>query len=105
MKFLGAGLAGVIAVSAGMGHAGGLERAPFRVAPLFEDGRYLELSAAYVLTSLSGDGGTIPPGFPGAGLVLSGNTGDLLEDYAQIGAAYKADVNDCLLYTSDAADD
>lgn len=78
--------------------AAGLERAIPSVAPLFEDGRYLEFSFAYVDPTLSGQDGAIPPGFglpPGP---LTGNTGDLLSSYAQIGAAYKADINDRLSY-------
>jgi len=77
--------------------AGGLERSILSVAPLFEDGRYLEFSGSFVLPSLSGDGGTIPPAFGGP-LPISGNTGNLLENYFTIGAAYKADFNDRLSY-------
>ncbi|MEM9473913.1 MAG: outer membrane protein transport protein [Pseudomonadota bacterium] len=77
--------------------AGGLERSITSVAPLFEDGRYLEFSAVYVNPELSGDDGLVPPTFGGP-LPLTGNTGDLLQSYAQFGAAYKADINDALSY-------
>ncbi|WP_157966385.1 OmpP1/FadL family transporter [Oceanibium sediminis] len=77
--------------------AGGLERSVLNTSPLFEEGRYLEFSGALVLPDLSGDGGTIPPAFGGP-LPLSGNTGNLLESYATLGVAYKADINDSLSY-------
>lgn len=80
--------------------AAGLERSITSVAPLFEDGRYLEFSAAYVTSDLSGEGGFVPPNFdPGmTGFPITGNTGDLLQSYTQVGAAYKADINERLSY-------
>ena len=88
----------LVLISASVAHAGGLERAITNFGPLYEDGRYLEVSAALAFSELDGDGGTIPPGFPGAGTPVSGNTGDLLENFALVGAAYKADINEKLSY-------
>ncbi|MEO0701824.1 MAG: outer membrane protein transport protein [Pseudomonadota bacterium] len=80
--------------------AAGLERAIPSVAPLFEDGRYLEFSFSYVDPTLTGEGGFVPPDFdPGmVGFGITGSTGDLLDAYAQFGAAYKADINEQLSY-------
>ena len=97
MSKLHVGLAGLLAISAGTVHAAGLERSPFSPAVIYEDGRYLELSAGFVLPSLSGQGGIIPPPF-GSGEAITGSTGDLLSSYAALGAAYKADINDRLSY-------
>ncbi|MEM6824996.1 MAG: outer membrane protein transport protein [Pseudomonadota bacterium] len=96
-QFLCAGTA-LTVLSAGSAFAGGLERAITNFGPLYEDGSYLEISGALAFPELDGDGGTIPPGFPGAGTPVSGNTGDLLESVALIGAAYKADINDRLSF-------
>ena len=78
--------------------AAGLERSITSVAPLFEEGRYLEFSAAFVTSDLSGQDGQIPPGFGLPTSALTGDTGDLLDNYAQFGAAYKADINEVLSY-------
>lgn len=79
--------------------AGGLERSILNVAPLYEDGRYFELSASYVMGDLEGVGGTIPPGFLGPNPIpVSGSSGNLLENYATIGLAYKADISESLSY-------
>lgn len=77
--------------------AGGLERTIQSVAPLFEDGRYLEFSAAYVTPELEGDDGLIPPTFGGPA-PITGSTGDLLSNYATFGAAYKSDITDRISY-------
>ena len=75
--------------------AAGLERNITGFGPLFEDGRYLEFSAAAVSPSLEGVDGTIPPGFAGPGAVpVVGNSGNLLDNYIYFGASYKADIND-----------
>ncbi|MEL6643504.1 MAG: outer membrane protein transport protein [Pseudomonadota bacterium] len=77
--------------------AGGLERSVLSFAPLFAEGRYLEFSALFVNPNLSGTDGLVPPAFGGP-IPLTGSTGDLLQSYAQFGAAYKADINDQLSY-------
>lgn len=87
----------LISVAAGSAFAGGLERSVLSTSPLFEEGRYLEFSGAFVLPDLSGEGGLIPPTFGGPA-PISGSTGNLLEAYATFGAAYKADINDSLSY-------
>lgn len=95
---MGAGIALAALGVSTAAYAGGLERTVTNVSPLFEDGRYLEVSALLAFPELEGEGGTIPPGFPGAGAVLSGSTGDLLDNFALFGAAYKADINEQLSY-------
>ncbi len=69
--------------------SGGIERAVPSSRVLFEDGRYFELSATFASPDVSGTGGAVPPG---------GDTGDLLETFATLGAAYKADINENLSY-------
>lgn len=65
-------------------NAGGLERTAQSMAVLFEEGRYVELGFSYVAPDVSG-----------TFLVDSGN---MLSSYANLGAAYKADLNDTLSY-------
>ncbi|MEM8872022.1 MAG: outer membrane protein transport protein [Pseudomonadota bacterium] len=96
-KIAGA-IALAVAGSSSAALAGGLERAIPSVSILFEDNTYLEFSGSFVLPELDGDDGVIPPGFPGAGATLSGNTGDLLDNYFNLGAAFKADITDELSY-------
>ena len=93
-----ASFAGLAALSAGAAHAAGLERNALAPTVLYEDGRYLELSASYVMPDLTGEDGVVAPPFAPALTPLTGSTGDLLSSYATIGAAYKADVNDRLSY-------
>lgn len=64
--------------------AGGLERTPQSMAILFEEGRYLELSFGFVSPDVSGINGA--------------DSGNMLESYANLGAAYKADINENLSY-------
>ncbi len=71
--------------------AGGLERTPQSMAILFEEGRYMELSFGYVVPDVTGVGGPTNP-TPGAA------TGDILDSYFNLGAAYKADLSDTLSY-------
>ena len=71
-------------------YAGGLERTPQSMAVLFEDGRYLEFSFGYVDPNVSGDL-TVAP-------TVTVNSGGMLSSYANLGAAYKADLNESLSY-------
>jgi long-chain fatty acid transport protein len=87
----------ILSISSTAALAGGLERTVTSISPLFEEGRYLEFSAAIVSPDLEGEGGLVPPTFGGP-LPLTGSTGDLLDSYVQFGAAYKADINDRLSY-------
>jgi long-subunit fatty acid transport protein len=66
-------------------NAGGLERTPQSVAILFEEGRYMELSFGYVSPDVSGTLGGAP-------------SGNMLDNYFNLGAAYKADLNETLSY-------
>jgi long-subunit fatty acid transport protein len=68
-----------------MAAAGGLERTPQSTAVLFEEGRYLELSFGAVAPSISGTLG----GF---------ESGNMTDNFFNLGAAYKADLNDTWSY-------
>jgi len=83
-KLLGATATAALFTSAAM--AGGLDRSGQPVNALFEEGRHLEFSSAFVRPSLDG--------------VASGNrqTGEGIEDYTMLGFAYKDDINDQLSY-------
>ena len=69
--------------------AGGLDRSGQSITALFEDGRYAEFSL-----------GNIAPDVSGQDVAVFGSqpTGNVADTYFQIGAAYKADVNDRLSY-------
>lgn len=69
---------------AGGALAGGLERSPQSMAILFEEGRYVELSFGYVSPDVSG--------------VLVAPSGDMLDSYINLGAAFKSDINENLSY-------
>ncbi|MEM9344116.1 MAG: outer membrane protein transport protein [Pseudomonadota bacterium] len=75
--------------STALAQAGGIERTTQSVAPLFETGRYLELSFTHLSPSVDGVGVALTTGSP---------SGDMLESYFQFGAAYKADINNELSY-------
>ena len=79
----------VAATTAGTAMAAGIQRSVPSTRVLFEEGRFLELSAGYFSPDLSGSGGLLAPG---------ASTGDLLDKFFTIGAAYKADLNDQLSY-------
>jgi long-subunit fatty acid transport protein len=70
--------------------AGGIERSPPSTRVLFEEGRYVELSFSLVGPDVDGTGGLLDP--TGSG------TGELLEGFANYGAAYKADIGKGLSY-------
>ena len=96
------GLTLMLAVLGTQAAAGGLERTIPRLDPLFEkgseeSGRYLEFSLALATPELSGDGGALSAEFGGPA-PITGTTGDLLEGFANLGAAYKARINDSLSY-------
>ena len=98
-RFLSAGVALSAICTSTIALAGGLERSVTNISPLFEDGRYLEVSAVFAFPNLDGQDGTIPPGFLGPFEVpITGNTGDLLDTFALFGGAYKADINEKLSY-------
>ncbi|WP_417243734.1 OmpP1/FadL family transporter [Celeribacter sp.] len=78
-------LAAALAVGATGAYAGGMDRSGQSIAPIFEDGSYVELSFGSVSPTVSG---TI-----GAGTVPSN---DMAKSYLQLGAAYKRDLNDKL---------
>lgn len=82
-----------LALSSAHAQAGGIERAPQSIAPLFEEGRYLEFSFATVNPDVSGKQRTTLP-FSVAG----SKSGDMSPSYQQYGAAYKGDLNDRISY-------
>ena len=79
--------AAAIGAAATTAHAGGLERSPQSMAVLFEEGRYLEFSFSYVAPDVSGNS-----------VALGGDSGSMLDSYINLGASYKADLNDTLSY-------
>jgi long-chain fatty acid transport protein len=76
------------AVLAGTGalQAGGIDRSGQGLGPLFETGRYFELSF-----------GLIQPAVDGTDL-LGGPTGNVGQDYTQLSLGYKYDINDKLSF-------
>ncbi len=82
---IGAALTG----SATVAVAGGIDRSGQSIAALFEQGRYVELSLGAVSPNTSG---------VGSAAVGFGASGDLTPSYLQLGAAYKADINQQLSY-------
>jgi long-chain fatty acid transport protein len=79
-------------VSTSMVSAGGVERAVPSVALLFEEGNYLELNFGYISPDVSGTQ-AIPAG-PGS--PVGADSGDIAEDYTQLGFGYKNDLTDQL---------
>lgn len=92
-----AAVAALFAASASSAFAGGIERNPLNLAPLYEENRYLEVSAGLVFPDIEGTGGLVPAAFGGP-IPLTGSTGNLLETYATIGLAYKGEISDRLSY-------
>jgi long-chain fatty acid transport protein len=84
--------ASILALGAGMAQAAGIERGVPSTRVLFKDGRYVEVSAAYVSPDLSGRGADLTA--LGATAQVPGSTGDLLESYWQFGFALKTDLTD-----------
>ncbi|MFA8443021.1 outer membrane protein transport protein [Yoonia sp.] len=70
--------------------AGGVERAAPSAALLFEEGNYLELNFGYVSPEVSGTQAFTA----GASSLAGASTGDMAEDYVQLGFGYKNDLND-----------
>ncbi|MCA0045011.1 OmpP1/FadL family transporter [Celeribacter litoreus] len=77
-------LAATLAVSATGAYAGGMDRSGQSIAPLFEDGTYVELTFGSVSPDVSGT----------LGGVLS--SGDMAESYTRLAGAYKRDLTDNL---------
>ncbi len=64
--------------------AGGVERTPQSVGVLFEEGRYFEFSGSFGSPDVSG--------------VLGVSSGDIADSFFNLGAAYKADLNETISY-------
>jgi long-subunit fatty acid transport protein len=71
--------------------AGGIERAAPSAALLFEDGNYLELNFGFVSPDVSGT-----QAIPFFGSAAGSNSGNIAEEYTQLGFGYKNDLNDRL---------
>lgn len=83
---------GIILCGSGA-YAGGLDRSssPLSVIQLFEEGTYAEFGFRYVAPRVSGVGA---PGTPSAGV----STGEILDEYVSLNAAFKDDINDRFSY-------
>lgn len=77
------GASAALMLTAGPVLAGGIERSPQSVAPIFEPGRYLEIGLSHVNPSVSGH--DLPPAPPSA-------TGDVADSYVNWSLAYKQDL-------------
>ncbi|MGJ8546693.1 MAG: OmpP1/FadL family transporter [Sulfitobacter sp.] len=75
----------VLGLASTTAHAGGLDRSGQSITAIFEQGRYAEFSF-----------GSISPETSGAAVAPLGgfDSGDLTPSFLQLGAAYKADIND-----------
>lgn len=74
----------------GLAAAAALEHtAPSFVRIFYEDGTYGELGLSYSAPDLDAKGGTLPPSFGGG--QVSGNSGDMLENFWSFSAALKGD--------------
>ncbi len=82
-KFLLAAAAGALSTTGAL--AGAIERTTQSVAPVFEQGRYIEFSFTSVEPDVSGVGVTATPGAA---------SGDALPGYGTVGTALKLPVND-----------
>ncbi|TWI78681.1 hypothetical protein JM93_04428, partial [Roseibium hamelinense] len=83
-----------IAVSialSGTAHAGGFERIDQSMDVLFEQGRYFQIGGYFAFPEVSGVGSSISP-TPGQ------NSGNLAENFWNISAAFKDDINDQFSY-------
>ena len=76
------GASAALVLAAGPALAGGIERSPQSIAPIFEPGRYLEIGLSHVNPTVSGH--DLIPGSPG--------TGDVANSYTAWSLAYKQDL-------------
>lgn len=90
--------AAVLALTAGMAQAGGIDRSGQGIAPIFEDGNYVEFSFGQVSPSVSGlQVGTIfAPGPVVVSPGVSQSSGNMSESYNLPGFAFKTDLTDKL---------
>ncbi|WP_150497400.1 OmpP1/FadL family transporter [Roseibium aquae] len=75
----------------GTAHAGGFERIEQSMAVLFEQGRHFQIGGYFAFPRVSGVGSSISP-TPGQ------NSGNLAENFWNINAAFKDDINDRFSY-------
>ena len=82
---------GVFALLSSAAFAGGLDRSGQSVAVIFEEGSYAEFSLGFVAPDVSGVGTAASP-TPG------GASGNMADNYLQVGLAYKRDFTDNLSF-------
>lgn len=90
----------LLVMTAPSAYAAALEQTvPATIRLLYQEGRYVEVGAAWSDPSQSGEGLTVPPnpqGIP-AGF-YPGNTGDVFDPRWNFSGAFKGDINDRLSY-------
>lgn len=79
----------LLAIMTGAASAGGIDRSNQGIGILFEPGRVVELSLGQISPSVSGTDVAL---FGGNG------TGNVADDFGQVGLSFKADINDKLSY-------
>ena len=77
----------VLLTTTSIAHAGGVERAVPSVGLLFEEGNYIEFSFGFVAPDVSGE-----QQIPLSGSAAGSSSGDMAEDYFQLGFGYKNDL-------------
>lgn len=82
----------ILAITAGASLAGGIDRSNQGIGILFETGRLVELSLGQVSPSVSGTDRPLGP-FPGGN-----SSGNVADDFGQVGLSFKADLNEKLSY-------
>jgi long-subunit fatty acid transport protein len=78
--------ASVVALTAGMGVAGGIDRSGQNIGILFELGRTIELSFGQLTPKVDGTDIALQP------------TGDVALDFSQVALSYKYDINDTMSF-------
>lgn len=90
--------AAVLALTAGAAQAGGIDRSGQSIAPIFEDGNYVEFSFGHVKPKVSGEQVNNLFG-PGPVVVVPGlgqSSGNMTGSYNLPGFAFKTDINEKL---------
>ncbi len=87
-------IAAAATIAATSAFAGGIERTSQSVAPLFEEGNYLEFSFASVKPTISGTQAAAVT-LPGIGVIPGGAaSGNMAPSYSLFGMALKMPIND-----------
>ncbi|CAN5658545.1 outer membrane protein transport protein [soil metagenome] len=91
-----AALVAVIPLAPIPASAAGIERAVPSTRVLFREGNYAEFNLAHVRPHLTGRGANLSP--IGRSVEVVGFTGNLFEDYTQLGLAVKSDITERISY-------